>query len=90
MRNIFFLTVAVALATIASPTCAGSRLEPPVLIAPMPPQADGCYYYRERRYCGRYCYYEINGRRYCQPRQREAYPQAGYEFDFGGQDYGLK
>lgn len=36
----------------------------------------GCYWYRQRQYCGRYCYTEINGQRYCREREREAYPQA--------------
>ena len=64
--------------------------EGPVLISPMPLQADGCYYYRGRRHCGRYCYYEINGLRYCQPREREAYPQAGYEIDDAAPGPGMK
>ena len=62
----------------------------PVLISPMPLQADGCYYYRGRRHCGRYCYYEINGLRYCQQREREAYPQAGYEVDDAAPGPGMK
>ena len=90
VRNKTFLIAALALAGFASQTIAGTRRERPVLVDPMPLQADGCYYYRERRYCGRYCYYEVNGRRYCQPREREASPQAGYEYDLTGQDYGLK
>ncbi len=64
--------------------------EGPVLISPMPLQADGCYYYRGRRHCGRYCYYEINGLRYCQQREREAYPQAGYEIDDAAPGTGMK
>ena len=36
----------------------------------------GCYWYRQRQYCGRYCYTEINGQRYCREREREAHPQA--------------
>ncbi len=44
----------------------------------------GCYYYRGRQWCGRYCYYEVNGRRYCQRRQREAVPQAGYGYFWDG------
>lgn len=36
----------------------------------------GCYWYRQRQYCGRYCYTEINGQRYCREREQEAYPQA--------------
>ena len=44
-----------------------------------PGEARGCYYYRGYRYCGRYCYYEANGMRYCQQRAREAFPQAPVE-----------
>ena len=40
------------------------------------PEARGCYWYRERRYCSRYCYVEVDGRRFCRERQREAFPQA--------------
>ena len=40
------------------------------------PEGRGCYWYRQREYCGRYCYVEANGRRYCQERERRAYPQA--------------
>ncbi len=39
------------------------------------PEASGCYFSRGEMYCGRYCYVEINGKRYCQPRARDAYPQ---------------
>jgi hypothetical protein len=38
--------------------------------------AHGCYFHRGRRFCNRYCYIERNGYRYCQPRARDAYPQA--------------
>lgn len=49
------------------------------VFTPPPLEAQGCYFYRGRRWCGRYCYYEINGKRYCQRRAREAVPQAGIE-----------
>lgn len=49
------------------------------VFTPPPLEAQGCYFYRGRRWCGRYCYYEINGKRYCQRREREAVPQAGIE-----------
>jgi hypothetical protein len=39
------------------------------------PEASGCYFSRGEKFCGRYCYIEINGKRYCQPRERNAYPQ---------------
>ena len=45
------------------------------------PEARGCYWYRERRYCSRYCYVEFDGRRFCRERQREAFPQAAIDDD---------
>lgn len=36
----------------------------------------GCYWYRQREYCSRYCYWEINGKRYCRERERDAWSQA--------------
>lgn len=46
---------------------------PPVAVPPG--EARGCYFYRGRRHCGRYCYIEVDGKRYCRERAREAYPQ---------------
>ncbi|MFA5949767.1 MAG: hypothetical protein WC807_05740 [Hyphomicrobium sp.] len=40
------------------------------------PQGVGCYWMRERLYCARYCYVEVDGRRYCRERSRLAFPQA--------------
>ena len=36
----------------------------------------GCYWFRGHQYCNRYCYREIDGYRYCQPRLRDAGTQA--------------
>ena len=36
----------------------------------------GCYWYHQREYCSRYCYWEINGKRYCRERERDAWSQA--------------
>lgn len=36
----------------------------------------GCYFYRGREFCGSYCYWEVNGKRYCQRRLRDAHSQA--------------
>ena len=49
-----------------------------------PGEARGCYYHRDERFCARYCYWEVNGRRYCQVRERDAYPQAELEVDETG------
>lgn len=52
------------------------RAGPPGAIGPLPPlDQAGCYYYRGREYCGRYCYYEVNGKRYCNRFERHARPQ---------------
>jgi len=42
-----------------------------------PPEWDeaiGCYAFRGRMTCSRYCWRDINGRRYCHERERYAYP----------------
>lgn len=44
-------------------------------------QAHGCYYYRGRRYCARYCYWEVNGKRYCRDRLRRAHSQWYYPLE---------
>lgn len=40
-----------------------------------PLEARGCYWYRQHQYCGRYCYTENDGRRFCRQREYEAVPQ---------------
>jgi hypothetical protein len=40
------------------------------------PEGVGCYWYRGQLYCNRYCYWEIDGYRYCQRRLGEAISQA--------------
>lgn len=40
------------------------------------PQGVGCYWHRGQHYCNRYCYREVDGHRYCQPRLRDAGSQA--------------
>ena len=68
------MTAAAAGTTVAE---ARSFRSPPPVIVELPPlEAKGCYYYRGERHCGSYCYWEVNGRRYCQQREREAFPQA--------------
>lgn len=44
--------------------------------APVVTEARGCYWFRGRLYCSRYCYTEVNGYRYCQERAWNAVPQA--------------
>jgi hypothetical protein len=40
------------------------------------PQGVGCYWFRGRLNCSRYCYWEIDGHRYCTRRLRDARTQA--------------
>lgn len=49
--------------------------------------AKGCYWYRQKQYCGRYCYIEGNGIRYCREREPEAFPQMPEASVFVGQPY---
>jgi len=56
---------------------AGERTAPTVTgYVQSSPDGRGCYWYRQRQFCGRYCYTEVDGRRFCRDRAREAYPQA--------------
>ena len=49
--------------------------------------AKGCYWYRQKQYCGRYCYIEGNGIRYCREREPEAFPQMPEASVFIGEPY---
>jgi hypothetical protein len=49
--------------------------------------AKGCYWYRQKQYCGRYCYIEGNGIRYCREREPEAFPQMPEASVFVGEPY---
>ncbi|MDX2308371.1 MAG: hypothetical protein NW216_09055 [Hyphomicrobium sp.] len=59
------------------------RRPPPIVAELPPPMGKGCYYYRGREHCGSYCYWEVNGKRYCQERAREAFSQAPVVIDDG-------
>lgn len=50
------------------------RVAPRIVELP-PTEGRGCYFYRGREYCGSYCYWEVNGKRYCQQRLRHAHSQ---------------
>jgi hypothetical protein len=51
--------------------------------------AKGCYWYRQKQYCGRYCYIEGNGIRYCRDREQEAFPQMPEASVFVGEPYSV-
>ena len=72
MTKILAIAIALTGFAITAPAFAHRMARPYVWDGP---EASGCYYSRGERYCGRYCYIEINGKRYCQPRERDAYPQ---------------
>jgi hypothetical protein len=78
MKNVHALFAAFAAASVgivsAAPALAHPVLRSDELYGPGP-EASGCYFSRGEMYCGRYCYIEIDGKRYCQPRERDAYPQ---------------
>src|SRR5262249_46012726 len=40
------------------------------------PEGVGCYWYHGHLYCSRWCYWEIDGYRFCRPRLGEATSQA--------------
>lgn len=73
----------------AQPVMAHERYRHEFLRLP-PPEARGCYYYRGERFCGRYCYIEANGMRYCRQRPRDAFPQAPVDDDFTAPDDGRR
>jgi hypothetical protein len=50
-------------------TRAGARIE-------QLPEGQGCYWYQGHLYCSRYCYWEIDGYRFCRPRLDNAISQA--------------
>ena len=81
LHKSLLLTAAIALAGVTSLATAGPRRGPPRILEERALEAAGCYFYRGRQFCGRYCYYEINGRRYCQRREREAHTQADPALD---------
>lgn len=81
MRKILVVALPLTIAATSAPASATPRADPFVVAPGYPVEAKGCYYRRGREYCGRYCYIEVNGRRYCQERRRDAVPQAdSYEF----------
>ncbi len=74
-RSVLVL-VSLLLATEAADAAARRyRWLAPVEIA----EGKGCYWERGREFCGAYCYYEVNGKRYCRERLRDAHSQAPFE-----------
>lgn len=77
MRSFSVFILATLAALPVAPAASNARsLRTPVVPGLAPLESKGCYYYRGEQRCGNYCYWEVNGRRYCQQREFEAYPQA--------------
>jgi hypothetical protein len=76
---------ALVLAVVIVPAAASDRPRP-IRAAPFydvrPGEAVGCYWDRGRQFCGHYCYWEVNGRRYCQRREEIAVPQGAWIDDY--------
>jgi hypothetical protein len=75
-----FLLAGFAGLACASEWVTAARADPRIyyLPPPPPPQGVGCYFFHGVRYCSRYCYWEVDGFRYCHPRASEAHSQAPY------------
>lgn len=77
MIKVMLAILTCALSIGATSASAGRYLRRPAQFLVEPAgEAVGCYWYRQREFCSRYCYYEVNGKRYCHHNQREAHPQA--------------
>jgi hypothetical protein len=61
------------LCLVALPAEAGSRYGARI---EQLPEGVGCYWYRGQYFCNRYCYWEVDGYRYCQRRLEAATSQA--------------
>lgn len=70
------VTLAASVVATAMPADAQYRRVLPRFSELPPTEARGCYFERGREFCGSYCYWEVNGKRYCQRRLRDAHSQA--------------
>jgi hypothetical protein len=80
MRRVLPVVSTLLIMMVPQGAAATSRLDRQFDRPLYPVEAKGCYFRRGREYCGRYCYIEVNGKRYCQERLRDAVPQAGFEY----------
>ncbi len=74
--NRLILSGILVLGVFSPAAFAGSRYQYGPDGLPLP-EARGCYFDRGHMYCGRYCYWEVNGSRYCHTRAWRAHSQAG-------------
>ena len=91
MRHLVLAAAIACLALAGTPALAGGSVKdrgPAIAGAGAPPPAgfvaegQGCYWDWGELRCFSYCYYEIDGRRYCTRRQRDAYPKS-YNYYYG-------
>jgi hypothetical protein len=71
------LSVIVLLGISALPSAATSEpyRVPQTLHPPGGAEPVGCYWSEGHRYCSRYCYWDVDGFRYCRESQELAFPQ---------------
>ena len=93
---VFIAILLPALASVTNAQAHGRRLRPYAIVELPPTEGRGCYYDRGEEFCGSYCYWEINGKRYCQRRLRDAHSQAGPQHFYAAEprggvyEYGMK
>ena len=72
-----FAVLAVSLLAVAPDARAGTTrraINGPALSDA--PEGIGCYWYRQRMTCSRYCYIEVDGHRFCREHTHGAHSQA--------------
>ena len=74
MKSTAFFVI-ILLATLTRVEAGAGRYSPPGFDAATTTEGVACYWQRQRLYCSRYCYWEVNGKRYCHLRERNAHPQ---------------
>jgi hypothetical protein len=78
-RTMLFAATAVLFAALAPVPGQAQRYGYPYpRLGAQVPQGVGCYWVRGRLNCSRYCYWEVDGYRYCTRRLRDAHSQAPY------------
>lgn len=80
MRHLLLAVTALLVSSAASAEAGGygDRYSYPRVT--QVPQGVGCYWYRGRLNCNRYCYWEVDGNRFCTRRLGEAESQAPEAF----------
>jgi hypothetical protein len=74
------LALLSAAAIISAASAADYRKKPKAAGVGFYGDQRGCYWAEGRRYCARYCYWEVDGQRYCRERPQRAHPQGNPYF----------